>query len=130
MSSDVQSFVRAFIHCLSTKNAPYGLNTSGKNAASRGVLANFTEGEYVLVAREGFFAGEKLALRWLEPRRIAKSLNDHVFLSRRSTEQAYRGHSWDKVEVLPGRIFRKAGNNASCPFFLNGNAFCASDATH
>ena len=45
----------------------------------RGDLPNFTEGDYVLVAREDFFAGEKLAVRWRGPRRIIKALNDYVF---------------------------------------------------
>ena len=50
-----------------------------RRAASRGSLPNFTEGDYVLVAREDFFAGEKLALRWRGPRRIIKALSDYVY---------------------------------------------------
>ena len=47
--------------------------------ASRGELQNFTEGDFVLVDREDFFAGEKLALRWRGPRRFIKALSDYVF---------------------------------------------------
>ena len=50
-----------------------------RQSASRGDLPNFTEGYYVLVAREDFFAGEKLTVRWRGPRRIIKALNDYVF---------------------------------------------------
>lgn len=45
----------------------------------RGKLPTFTEGDYVLVARDEFFAGEKLALRWRGPRRIVKAISDYVF---------------------------------------------------
>ena len=34
----------------------------GRKKASSGTLPNFTDGDFVLVAREDFFAGEKLAL--------------------------------------------------------------------
>ena len=50
-----------------------------RQAASRGELPNFIEGDFVLLAREDFHAGEKLALRWRGPRRIVKSLSDYVF---------------------------------------------------
>ena len=50
-----------------------------RDAASRGKLPNFLEGDYVLVAREDFFAGEKLCLRWRGPRRIIKAINDWVY---------------------------------------------------
>ena len=48
-------------------------------AASRGELPNFTEGDFVLVAGENFFAGEKLALRWRGPCRVIKNLSNYVF---------------------------------------------------
>lgn len=50
-----------------------------RNTRSKGQLANFSEGDYVLVAREQFFEGEKLCLRWRGPRRVVKALNDYVF---------------------------------------------------
>lgn len=46
---------------------------------SKGRLPNFSEGDYVLVARDDFFEGEKLCLRWRGPRRIIKAHNDYVF---------------------------------------------------
>ncbi len=52
----------------------------GRLCASKGIPANFTEGDFVLVAREDMSAGEKLALRWRGPRRVLKALSDHVFL--------------------------------------------------
>lgn len=50
-----------------------------RESMSKGRLPNFTEGDYVLVARNDFHAGEKLALRWRGPRRIVKALSDYVF---------------------------------------------------
>lgn len=50
-----------------------------REAASAGTLPNFSEGDYVLVAREEFSAGEKLCLRWRGPRRVVKAQNDYVF---------------------------------------------------
>lgn len=47
--------------------------------ASRRKLPNFVEGDFVLVSREEFHAGEKLALRWRGPRRVVKALNDLVY---------------------------------------------------
>jgi len=62
-------------------------------AQSRGQLPNFAEGDYVLLAREDFFKGEKLALRWRGPRRIIKALNDYVYqvedLRNGQTEEAH-----------------------------------------
>lgn len=52
---------------------------SAREAASKVILPQFTEGDFVLVAREDFFAGEKLAVRWRGPRRVAKALNDYFF---------------------------------------------------
>ena len=51
----------------------------GRKSASRGGLANFSEGEFVLVAREEFNAGEKLALRWCGPCRITKAISEYVY---------------------------------------------------
>lgn len=43
------------------------------------MLPKFSEGDYVLVAREDFSAGEKLALRWRGPRRVVKAVSDYVY---------------------------------------------------
>lgn len=51
-----------------------------RQSRSRGELANFTEGDYVLVPREYFFQGEKLCLLWRRPRRVLKALNDYIYL--------------------------------------------------
>lgn len=50
-----------------------------RDSRSRGSLPNFTEGDFVLVARDDFTAGEKLSLRWRGPRRVIRSINDHVY---------------------------------------------------
>jgi len=50
-----------------------------RSVSRRGKLPNFSEGDYVLMAREEFFAGEELALRWRGPRRIVKAVNDYVY---------------------------------------------------
>lgn len=44
----------------------------------KGSPENFTEGDLVLVAREDFFEGKKLCLRWRGPRRVVKALRDYV----------------------------------------------------
>jgi hypothetical protein len=41
--------------------------------------ANFDIGDYVLVAKREFHAGEKLTLRWRGPFRIVGTLSDHVY---------------------------------------------------
>jgi len=52
------------------------------------------DGDYFLLAREEFFKGEKLALRWRSPRIIVKALSDYVFqvedLRNEQTEEAHR----------------------------------------
>ena len=48
-------------------------------AASKGKLPNFEEGDFVLVARDEYGAGDKLLLRWRGPRRVTKALNDFVY---------------------------------------------------
>lgn len=48
-------------------------------ARQKGDLANFREGDYVLVAREQFHEGEKLCLRWRGPRRVTSCMNDYSF---------------------------------------------------
>lgn len=50
-----------------------------RNARHRGELANFQEGDFVLVARDDFHKGEKLCLRWRGPRRVIKCLHDYAF---------------------------------------------------
>ena len=50
-----------------------------RQTRARGQLANFMEGDYVLVAREDFHEGEKLCLRWRVPRRVIKALSDYVY---------------------------------------------------
>lgn len=47
--------------------------------ASKGNQPNFGEEDFVLVARDEFHAGEKLALRWRGAKRIIKALSDYVF---------------------------------------------------
>lgn len=42
-------------------------------------LPNYSEGEFVLVARDVFTTDEKLSLRWQGPRRIVKALSSYVF---------------------------------------------------
>jgi len=53
--------------------------TRKRNANSRGALPNFIEGDFVLLARDEFTAGEKLCLRWRGPRRVTKAVSDYVY---------------------------------------------------
>lgn len=50
-----------------------------RDAAEREHLANFTERNFVLLARETFYIGEKLCLRWQGPHRVLKAVNDYVY---------------------------------------------------
>lgn len=50
-----------------------------RESSSRGKLPKFAEGDFVLVARDDFTAGEKLSLRWRGPRRVVKAVSDYVF---------------------------------------------------
>lgn len=50
-----------------------------REVASQGVPAKFMEGDFVLVARQNFFKGEKLALRGREPRRVVKTVSNYVY---------------------------------------------------
>lgn len=50
-----------------------------RDRTSKGKLPNFSNGDFVLVAREDFTAGEKLSLRWRGPRRIVTALNNYVY---------------------------------------------------
>lgn len=43
-------------------------------------LANFHDGDYVLIACENLFEKEKLCLGWKRPHRVLKALNDHIYL--------------------------------------------------
>jgi len=91
-----------------------------RDSASRGKLANFEEGDYVLVAREDFHAGEKLALRWRGPRRIIKTLSDYVYqvedLRNGQVEDIhacrlkyYRDNSLDQVAIMPHVLQSETG---------------------
>lgn len=50
-----------------------------RNSRDEGELANIRKGDYVLVAREKFHAGEKLCLRWRGTRRVVNCLNEYAF---------------------------------------------------
>lgn len=59
---------------------------------SKGLLSNFLEGYYVLVAREEFFEAEKLCLRWRVPRRIIKANEFVLNVEYLSSEKIYPIH--------------------------------------
>jgi hypothetical protein len=69
------------IHKAVADNATKRRATSSARHNSRPVVqqANFSIGDYVLVAKRYFHLGEKLTLRWRGPRRILSTLSDHVF---------------------------------------------------
>lgn len=50
-----------------------------RNQAAKGHPPNFTEGDFVLIAREDFAAGEKLLLHWRGPKRVLGSVNDYIY---------------------------------------------------
>lgn len=49
------------------------------DSRSLGSLPKFSEGDFVLVARDDFTAGEKLSLCWRGLRCVVRSINDHVY---------------------------------------------------
>lgn len=49
-----------------------------RKSREKGQLANFTEGDYVLVVREYLFEDEKLLIRLHGPRRVINALSDYV----------------------------------------------------
>lgn len=51
-----------------------------RQSLQKGNVADFVEGQFVLVARKHFQKGQKLALRWRRPRRIVKATYDFAFL--------------------------------------------------
>lgn len=91
-----------------------------RKAAERGELPTFTEGHFVLVAREDFFAGEKLALRCGRPRRILKAINGYFFqvedLQNVSKEEVhgtrlktYRGYTLDTNAIMSHVLSSETG---------------------
>lgn len=52
---------------------------AARDHADTGNVSLFDVSDYLLVARNDFHAGEKLALRWHGPRRIFKAVGDYVF---------------------------------------------------
>lgn len=69
--------------------------------ASRGHLSNFEEGDYVLVARPEFHAGEKLCLRWRGSQGVTKALSDYVY-----QVEDLRNGQLDKVHASRLKMFR------------------------
>lgn len=51
---------------------------SNKNLNSKGLITNFTKGDFVLTDCDGFTAVKKLRLCWCGSRRIFKSLSNYV----------------------------------------------------
>lgn len=51
-----------------------------RKSRSRGKLANFDKGDYVLVTRQDFDKGEKLCWRWKRPKRFVRPRSNFVFL--------------------------------------------------
>jgi hypothetical protein len=49
-----------------------------RNKAAHLQPANFDVGDFVLVAKQDFAAGEKLTLRWRGPRKVVRVLSDYV----------------------------------------------------
>lgn len=56
-----------------------------------GRLPNFTESDFVLVARDDYRTKEKLSLSWRGPRRVVRAVNDYVY----SVEDLRDGELWD-----------------------------------
>ena len=74
--------------------------------ANRGILPNFDIGDYVLVARSDFFAGEKLALRWRGPRRVVKAVSNYIY-----TVEDLRKGKRDDVHISRLKFYRDTDLN-------------------
>lgn len=109
----------ANIHPL-VQNTLHANRKRAREAASNGKLANFTEGDYVLVARDEFGAGEKLCLHWRGPRRVIKAISEHIFqvedLRNGTYEDVhacrlkfYSDKSLDATAILSHVIFSETG---------------------
>jgi len=91
-----------------------------RDTNSRGALPNFSEGDFVLLARDEFTAGEKLCLRWRGPRRITRAVSDYVYqiedLRNGALEEAhasrlrfYSDDSLNKDAIMPHVISSETG---------------------
>lgn len=52
---------------------------SARTECPKGILPNFTKGDYVLMDREDFNSGETLNLRWRGPKRIINAIDNYVY---------------------------------------------------
>lgn len=70
-------------------------------AASRAELPNFTDRDFVLVARTEFGAEDKHLIRWRGPRRVIKPINDFVY-----TFEDLRTGQFDDIHASRLKLFR------------------------
>lgn len=82
----------------------------------KGQLAKFSEGDYVLVAREDLFEDEKLCLRCRGPRQVVKELSDYVF----RVEDLHNGN-FNDVHGTRLKFYRERDLDkmATMPYFLS-----------
>lgn len=91
-----------------------------RQSRSRGSLPKFSEEDFVLVARENFAAGEKVALLWRGLRRVVKAQSEYVFrveeLRNGVIEEAhcsrlkfYHDSSLDQKAIMPNVIASETG---------------------
>lgn len=82
-----------------------------RDAKSRGVIPNFTEGDYVLVARDDFKENEKLSIRWRGP----------AVLSRRSTTTST---NWKTSAMENFRTFMRLDSSSIMTIRWAPKPFC------
>ena len=90
-----------FIHKSVTRNRKQARVTD-----NHGLLPNFNVGDYVLVARSEFFAGEKLGLRWRGPRPVIKAVSIYIY-----TVQGLRNGIRDGVHISHLKFYRDSELN-------------------
>jgi len=111
------------LHPLVQSNLNYQRARS-RRAASKGKSADFSEGDFVLVAKEDFNAGEKLALRWRGPRRILNVVSKWIYtvedLRTGVTEDVhatrlrfYCDHSLDTNAIMSHVLYSERGMEIS-----------------
>ena len=91
-----------------------------RNSTSKGRIANFDLGDFVLVPRSEFSKGQKLALRWRGPRRVVGIRFNHIYqvedMRKGSVSEVhasrlkfYRDNELDTVAIMPFSISSETG---------------------
>ena len=107
------------IHPLVQNDIKHSRSKSRK-LQSRGKPAKFEEGDFVLVAKDDSYKGEKLALHWRGPRRILKAISEWIYcvedLRNSTTEnihasrlRLYSDSKLNNERIMPHILYSETG---------------------